>query len=148
MRFDENRLVIYGLIALLVVAAVKFSGQLVRLDAGRGQALIGALVKGQSSAQRQIAWDKLQAFGYDVGSAYRQLPEKERSGYRAAFIQQFGKGFAEAGGTVKAFGGWRVERRSKDEVVIAADYPSKHQTLIMIFSGRGRKKLARMEWKN
>ena len=146
MKLDENRVIVYALGGLLALAAIKFAGQMARSDAQTGRAILAGLIEGKNSVQQQIAWDQLQAFGFDVGEAYRKLPEKERTGYRLAFIQQFGKGFAQAGGTLKAFGQWRVTERTGDQIVVLADYPSRKQVLVLSLSAKGRKQLQRLEW--
>jgi hypothetical protein len=138
-----------GYVALGVGAVVIITG-IARLTTGEArsaQRLLGRLARGEVSASRTIAWERLQAMGVDVAGTYAKLPnEQERRGYRQAFITQFAAGFAKMSGSLDRFRNWRVASREAGTVTVAADVTDAQRTLVMTFSKGWGRKLVGMRW--
>ena len=134
-------------LALIVAAGVVFVLRARASELRVCRDVLRGLIDGSPSIGRSIDWEHLRALGVDVGATYRQLPnERERAGYRQAFIEQFANGFRRASGVADGFRAWRVQRRADAAVVVAADYEAKHRTLLMSVSSARSQKVEKMEW--
>ena len=117
-------------------------------DIDRCQGVFQRLVAGSFSAQSRIHREHLTALDVDVGATYRGLPnERERRGYREAFIANFSKGFERTEARAGQFVRWRVAQRTPEAVTVAADYPAKKMTLLLIVPAHGKKRLQGIQWK-
>jgi hypothetical protein len=106
------------------------------------------LTSGERSAQARIDWERLRALGVNVGAAYRGLPNAHaKAQYRREFLEGFAKAFAQGGGRPEAFVDWRVEERTGEEIVVAADYPAKRNTLLISLPASGKRRIAGLAWK-
>lgn len=102
------------------------------------------LADGKVSVEHRIDWPNLTALDVNVGQTYGRLAnEREQSGYRRAFIEQFASGFQKSGTSPSDFMNWRVHERRPGEVVVAADYTAKDKTLLMAVAG---KKVRSIQW--
>ena len=137
--------------AALTVAVVAGAAGLLhhRLsDVELGRRTFEALAAGASSAQSRVDWDHLTALGVDVGAAYRALGSQDRRAYREAFVTNFARGFQSTGATARAFVHWRVEQRTPHQVVVAAEYPAKRRTLLVLLPAAGPKRVVGIGWKD
>ncbi|GEM_PF-6274077 len=133
-----------GLAALIASAAIVLN--VTRGDVDRGRAVFSGLVYGRQNVQRDIEWEHLRGLDVDVGQAYRALPsDKERTGYRRAFVENFAKGFAIAHAKVSDFVNWRIAQRSPETVSVAADYRGKGRTLLVMLNA-STKHLVSLQW--
>lgn len=112
-----------------------------------GRRVFEGLVNGQQAIHRAIDWEHLKAFDTDVGATYAKLPnEREKADYRRAFIERCAAGFRQGGGSVRAFTNWRVEERTGEQVVVAADYSAKQSTLLLSLTTQWPAQLRGLEW--
>ncbi len=118
-------------IAIVACAVVVFAVRWQHRDVIRCRDVLVGLAMGNMGVQRSINWEVLEALSGDFGAVYRQLPdEANRLRYREAFIAKFAEGFRQTGGSLAAFGNWRVVEKSNGHVVIATDAPSRNQTVL------------------
>lgn len=134
-------------LALLLGALGAVWVSLTRGEAAFCQSVFTKLAQGKGSVRTQIAWERLQALGMDVGTTYLQLAtEQERRNYQDAFITQYAQAFRAAGGAPKAFTGWRIQEQREGQVIVAADYSAKQKTLLMSVPASGPKRVEAIQW--
>ena len=146
---EPRRIPVMGSIALalIVAAGVVFVLRARTSELRVCRDVLRGLIDGSPSIGRSIDWEHLRALGVDVGATYRRLPnERERAGYRQAFIEQFTEGFHQARGVADGFRAWRVQQRADAAVVVAADYEAKRQTLLMSVSASEPKRVEGIQW--
>ena len=135
---------------VLVVAVVAVVAAIARRgadDVTFCQAVLKGLANANQAIQRKVDWERLKAMGVDVGATYTKLAnERERSGYRRAFINSFSENFYRARGDLEAFRRWRVEERADGRIVVAADYEGRHRTLLLSLPASGRKQVVEIQW--
>lgn len=137
----------YAVLALVVGALALVGLRLNHPEVRFCRAAFTKLAAGHPAVSRQIAWDRLQAIGVDVGATYTKLPnDQERRAYQAAFIEQFSAAFKQAGGTPKAFVGWRLADAGDEQMVVAADYPATHKTLLVSIPRSGHRQIEGLQW--
>ena len=108
---SERQLPLMGSLTLIVVGlgVAVFVTRTRQSDAEFAQRLMRDVMTSQSSAQRQIGWERLQALDVPVGSTYLGLAsDQERDRYRDTFIRAFAEGFRKTGATADSFVNWRV----------------------------------------
>ena len=131
-------------VAAIALLLVQFS----RRSTSAARAIFAGLAGGRGSVERSIDWEHLNALHVEVGATYSKLPNgQERAGYRKAFIDNFASAFRAKGGAVDAFRGWRVYGRDGEQVIVAADDPSRRQMLLLGLSGGWTKRLRSIQWK-
>ena len=147
---ESERVPIVGSVVLLggIVAVAVFllmfraSG-----DVGHGRDVFEGLAGGRASVSGAIDWTRLQALDINIGATYTQLKDDaERARYRTAFLTSFSQAFARIGGTASAFRGWRLASHKPGRLIIAADYPAKHKTILLGFADSGEKPLVSIQW--
>ena len=107
------------------------------------------LARGKPSVQRQIDWEHLKAMDVDVGSTYQSLPtDLDRAKYREKFVRAFSTAFKFSGSLSAHFVNWRIEERLRDTVIVAADFPRRRQTLLLVIPASGKKQLVGVRWKD
>lgn len=146
MKERDKPILEYALLILVLIAGIVFLVRLKNQEIYLCQKVFTGLVKGSHRIEKVIDWQELKALDVDVGVTYSQLPnEKERSGYKKAFIANFSKGFKQAGGRLNLFTHWRIYERDAEKTVVAADYLGHNKTILFSVS-KGRKKLIAIQW--
>ncbi len=104
------------------------------------------MVKGSLGVEKYIGWESFKAVGVDVGATYKQMSEKDRPGYRKAFLQNYSFSFRTAGGSLKYFHNWRIHSQDSSKTTIAVS--TRNLTLLLYISNdsRTKRKLIGMDW--
>jgi hypothetical protein len=115
-------------------------------DVGFAKYVFTNMARGRQAIEKYIDWQSFQAVGVDVGATYSKFSEKERPGYRKAFLQNFSFSFRSAGGKLSYFHNWRIHSRDSHKVIVSVD--TKNLTLLLSLSqgSRAKRKLIAMEW--
>jgi hypothetical protein len=138
----------YTILAAIIIAAILFIFQMARGDIDVARAVFKDLVNGRYGVQRYIDWEHLQGLDINAGATYSSFATgKEKNGYKKAFIRHFSSGFKGAGGNYKLFVNWRIDNKTANQAVVAADYSGHNRTLLLTLSGTWRKKLSSLQWK-
>ena len=147
MEQSQKPLVGYAALILGAIAVVMVIARLSQGEAGFCREVFRNLVDDRQSAQGQIDWEHLTAVGVDVGKTYTGLPnDQARAQYRKAFVDNFAMGFRRAEGNLSAFRNWRIQARDGDRIVVAADYETKHKTLLFSIPASGQRKVEAIQW--
>ncbi len=138
---------ILAVAALLVLALISLMWPRPKSDVAVCQEIFRGLATGKADVEEWVDWANLKALEIDVGDTYSKLPDDtQRQQYRQAFIENFAQGFRFMGGTLQAFGHWRLHERAGDHVVVAVDYPAKHKTLLLSLATTGKRRLIGLQW--
>ena len=151
MSRSEHSVLIGSVVVVLIAAAgvtaiLRFSQR----DVDFCHAVLADLAAGRPWINRHLDWERLTVMGVNVGDTYSHLSNtKEKADYQRAFIQQFARGFEQAGGDIHAFINWRLAagNGSEDRVVIA-DYPAKQKTILFRLSESGKRRVTAIEWQS
>jgi len=138
----------YTILAGIIIVFLLFIFQLKTGDVNLCRAIFSDLVNGRYGVQKYIDWENLNALQVDVGREYQQSTgEKQRVGYKKAFIQSFSRGFQGVGGKFRAFVNWRIYNKVDNQTIVAADYQGHNKTLLFTLSSSGKKRLTSLQWK-
>ena len=139
----------YVVMSLVTIGLVVFIVRMSHHEVEFCRRVFAGLVNGDSRVCRLVDWDRFKALETDVGAVYRQLPnDTEKSQYQRTFVEHFSKSFRDTGGQFKSFANWRREDTLDGQVVVAADYPSKHSTLLFrVPASWWKKRLFAIQWK-
>jgi hypothetical protein len=148
MAKKENQILEFSVLAAVIFAFVLFIFQIRTGDINLCRAIFSDLTNGRYGVQKYVDWENLKGLTIDAGATYSSFStEKEKAGYKKAFIQGFSWGFKKIGGKSQLFVNWRVYNKGDNQVIIAADYRGTNKTLLLTLSGAGRKKLTSLQWK-
>ena len=148
MTKKENLVLEYTIFAGIVIAFLFIIFQVKTGDIDLCRAIFKDLVNGRYGVQKYIDWGSFQGLNINVGTTYTKFStEKEKTGYKKAFIQSFSRGFKGAGGKFQSFINWRIYNKDYHQVVVAADYRGHNKTLLLTLSSIGKKKLTSLQWK-
>ena len=143
-RWQDVRYVGF-LVAIVVIVAVVW--RVFQGDVQFCRSVFHDLVAAKLSVARHIDWEHLQAMEQSIGKDYAAFTtDKEREIYREGFIRGVAQGFQSSGARAKDFTNWRVHGHTPEQITIAADYPKKQQTLLLVMSASGPKKLVGIQW--
>jgi len=138
----------YTVLAAVVIASLLFIFQLKTREINFSRSVFSGLVNGRLGIEKHIDWESLQGVGVNAGATYSKFTkETERSGYKRAFIQNFSIGFRRSGGDLKSFVNWRIYSKENAQTIVATDYRGRNKTLLLTFTGAGKKKLTSLQWK-
>ncbi len=104
------------------------------------------MAKGSLGVEKYIGWESLKAVGVDVGGTYKKFNEKDKLGYRKAFLKNYSFSFRTAGGSLKYFHNWRIHSQDSAKTTIAVS--TQNLTLLLDISNdsRNKRKLIGMDW--
>ena len=134
-------------LSILCLAVVLVGCEMVPAsDIGFARYVFTDMAKGRQGIEKYIDWQSFKAVGVDVGTAYSKFSEKEKPGYRKAFLQNFSFTFRTAGGKLSYLHNWRIHFQDSHKVTVAVD--TKNLTLLLSISqgSRAKRKLMGMEW--
>ncbi|MFA5350136.1 MAG: hypothetical protein WC357_02245 [Candidatus Omnitrophota bacterium] len=138
----------YTILAGIIIVFLIFVFQLRTGDINLSRAIFKDLTGGRYGVQKYIDWEHFQGLEVNVGATYAKFStEKEKTGYKKAFIQSFSRGFKGAGGKFQSFINWRIASKENNQVIVAADYHGRSKTLLFTLSSAGKKKLTSLQWK-
>lgn len=138
----------YAFLATIVLVCIFFLFQSRTEDVNLARSIFRDLVGGRYGVAKYIDWENLKGLSVNVGATYAKYPtEKERVGYKKAFVHNFSQGFRWARGDFKSFVNWRIYSKDGAQTIVAADYQGRGKTLLVTLSGAGRKKLTSLQWK-
>lgn len=110
------------------------------------RALYG-LCAGKQKTEGLIAWERFQAMGVDVGTAYSQLRSiKEKADYRKAFFYNLSYAFKASKGRLSDFTNWQVKNRGVDTATVSVDTFSGKVLLMTLSDSGGRQRLIAISW--
>ncbi len=145
---EKKQVLKFTILALAVVIAVALFLQIINRDISRCRYIFAGLTKGSYAVEKLIDWENLKALKIDVGAVYRHIPnQKEKTGYKQAFIQNFSVGFKRAGGKANLFTHWRAHQRDREKIIVAADYSGYNKTILFTLSKLSAGKLVSIQWK-
>ena len=138
----------YTILVAVIVVFLLFIFQLKTQEVNFSRSVFSGLANGRLGIGKYIDWEHLQGVGINAGETYSKFTkETERSGYKMAFIKNFSIGFRRSGGDLKSFVNWRIYSKDSSQIIVAADYPNRNKTLLLTFTGAGKKKLTSLQWK-
>ncbi|MDD2679222.1 MAG: hypothetical protein PHO03_00250 [Candidatus Omnitrophica bacterium] len=143
----NNPILEYAILAGVVIVFLIFIFQIRTGDVNFCRAIFKDLAGGRYGVQKYIDWEHFQGLDIDVAATYNSFAtQKEKTGYKKAFIQSFSRGFKNAGGRYKAFVNWRIYSKAGNQITVAADYQGRNQTLLFTLPSAGKKKLIALQW--
>jgi hypothetical protein len=138
----------YTILAAVVIACLLFIYQIKTQDINLARSVLNGLASGRYGVEKYIDWENLKGLDIDVGANYSKFPTLvEKVGYKRAFIQNFAIGFKQVKGSFKSFTHWRVYSKDNRQIIVAADYAGHNKTLLFAISGKGKKRVTAIQWK-